>query len=238
MNERIKYLRKLLGLSQADFAYKIGVNASTIYGWEHDVKIPEAKLNEICRAFKINKNWLITGKGDPDTPNDKDVYLETSSDRLRFMRKKRGWTQKQLAARLGVTDVSISLWEKDASNIQPAKKQLLCNLLGCNVEWFDTGLGEASVESDKSSIHFETAREFAVRNGCDEVTSLVFERFMELPESEKKAFGNFISQLLTQKVRDAADKGVGTSSLEDSQNIYRDVYTINNTTFNQNNYND
>lgn len=238
MNERIKSLRTLLGLSQAEFAHKIGVNASTICGWEHDVRIPDSKINDICRTFNINKEWLITGEGEANAPNKKEVYAETSSDRLRIMRKKLGLTQKALAARLGVTDVSISLWEKDASNIQPAKKQALCNLLGVSLEWFENGIGEVYSQPGEQGKSFESAREFAIRNGCDEVTALIFERFIELPEADKKAFGIFLSHLLTQKIREVADKKVDVNNIDDSQSIYRDVYTINNTTFNQNNYNE
>lgn len=38
--------------------------------------------------------------------------METIGDRIKAMRKKNGWTQRELAARLEVNENSIHHWEK------------------------------------------------------------------------------------------------------------------------------
>ena len=237
MKERIRKLRKLLELSQAEFAHKIGVNPSTVSVWERDGKVPELKINEICRVYGINKEWLLTGKGQPTAPNDEEIYKETVGSRLRILRKKLGMTQTEFAARLKVSMQTIVSWEKDGA-IPQAKKELIVASFNVNEKWLDSGVGEMFLQTNEPSKQFETAREFAVRNGCDEITSLIFERFMELPETDKRAFEILLSKLLTQKVRDTSDKKSSVEDSADSSSIYRDVYTISNTTFNQNNYND
>lgn len=236
MKDRIKKLRKLLELSQAEFARKIDVNPSTISVWERDGRVPDAKINDICRAFNVNKDWLLTGQGNPTAPNDKELFQEKMNSRLRSLRKKLGMTQTEFAARLKVSMQTVVNWEKDGI-INDQKKELLLASFNVNPDWLENGSGEIFLSGSEPANEFENAREFAVRNGCDEITSLLFERFMELSEADKKAFETFLSKLLSQRVREAADKK-SASEQSEPQSIYRDVYTISNTTFNQNNYNE
>ena len=64
MNERIKQLRKALGLNQTEFGNRIGVKQSTITGYETGSREPlETVLNSICREFNVNESWLRTGEG-------------------------------------------------------------------------------------------------------------------------------------------------------------------------------
>lgn len=64
MNERIKYIRNLLNLSQADFAKKIGITQSMVSLIEKDNFISNQIIITICSVFNVNKNWLVNGEGD------------------------------------------------------------------------------------------------------------------------------------------------------------------------------
>lgn len=65
MGERIKELRKLLNLTQAKFAEKIGVKPNTISQYESGRNEPlDAVISLICREFNVNENWLRTGEGE------------------------------------------------------------------------------------------------------------------------------------------------------------------------------
>jgi putative zinc finger/helix-turn-helix YgiT family protein len=44
---------------------------------------------------------------------------------IRFLRKHRGWSQAELACRLGVTEVTVSRWETEAPAIGSANQQRL-----------------------------------------------------------------------------------------------------------------
>lgn len=65
MQERIKQIRKRLGLKQREFAEKIGVNTGTVGQWEAGTARPgAARLYQICSLFNVSRVWLETGAGD------------------------------------------------------------------------------------------------------------------------------------------------------------------------------
>jgi len=65
MNERIKGLRKALGLNQTEFGIRIGVKQSTIANYEKGIFTPpDRTIADICREFGVSKAWLLDGDGD------------------------------------------------------------------------------------------------------------------------------------------------------------------------------
>lgn len=64
MKERIKELRKMLGLSQETFGKRIGVSRSAISRLEGGSNgFTNQMIFSICREFGINEHWLHTGEG-------------------------------------------------------------------------------------------------------------------------------------------------------------------------------
>ena len=65
MNERIKLLRKNNNLTQQEFAKMIGTSQNVLANWESGRRNPSASvINNICKTFNVNEEWLRTGKGD------------------------------------------------------------------------------------------------------------------------------------------------------------------------------
>lgn len=65
MGERIKQLRKSLGLTQKEFGERIGVKPNTIGTYEIGRNEPiDAVVSLICREFGVNENWIRTGDGE------------------------------------------------------------------------------------------------------------------------------------------------------------------------------
>lgn len=65
MNERMKKLRKALGLTQQEFADKIGIVRGNIATYETGKSKPgDAVVSLICREFNVNDEWLRTGNGE------------------------------------------------------------------------------------------------------------------------------------------------------------------------------
>ena len=65
MKERIKELRKILGLTQQKFADRLGLKRQTIAAYEiGNIEPSESTLLLICKEFSVNKEWLLTGKGE------------------------------------------------------------------------------------------------------------------------------------------------------------------------------
>lgn len=64
MNERLKLLRKSLGLTQNEFAEQLGLK-QTSYSMIENGKRPlhERHIKLICLTFHVNEDWLRTGNG-------------------------------------------------------------------------------------------------------------------------------------------------------------------------------
>lgn len=65
MNNRIKEIRKKTGLSQQKFADKLEISRGNIAAYEVGKNAPsDAVISLICSRFNVNKEWLLTGKGE------------------------------------------------------------------------------------------------------------------------------------------------------------------------------
>ena len=65
MNNRIKELRKSLGLSQTEFGARLGIKQTTVAGYETGGRSPiDAVVSLICREFNVSEHWLRTGEGE------------------------------------------------------------------------------------------------------------------------------------------------------------------------------
>lgn len=72
MNERIKQLRKELGLTQQQFADQLGTSRANISKYEISANVPStAIISLICRVFNVNETWLLDGSGDIFKSNDR-----------------------------------------------------------------------------------------------------------------------------------------------------------------------
>lgn len=76
MNERLKIMRKALGLKQRELADVIGVKENTVAIWESGSKSPSSRaIRDICREFAINEAWLRTGEGEMMVPKSKSEQI-------------------------------------------------------------------------------------------------------------------------------------------------------------------
>lgn len=122
-NERIKFLRKELGLTQNEFGEKIGLKKSAISQIENGSTSSNPRIVQlICTAFNISEKWLTEGKGDMYT-SDEDAILEKltnmydlSEDQVIFVRR---WLELPDSAREAVVDYVINI----ASAMQGKKQK-------------------------------------------------------------------------------------------------------------------
>ena len=76
LKDRLKQLRKTLGLTQQAFADKLGVKRNTVGQWEIGRNEPsDAIIFSICREFDVNKEWLRTGEGEMFVIQSKEEEL-------------------------------------------------------------------------------------------------------------------------------------------------------------------
>lgn len=73
MNERIKELRKALGLTQQKFADCLGIKQNTVAQYEIGRNVPiDTVINLICREFHVSERWLRFGEG--------EMFIQTTRD--------------------------------------------------------------------------------------------------------------------------------------------------------------
>ena len=66
MNERVKWLRANLGLTQTDFGSRINISQNYVWMIEKGERVPgERTIKDICREFSVNEEWLRSGIGEP-----------------------------------------------------------------------------------------------------------------------------------------------------------------------------
>lgn len=64
MHDRIKQLRKALGLTQQEFADRLHVKNNTISNYESGLRsLSDAMIASICREFSVSEVWLRSGEG-------------------------------------------------------------------------------------------------------------------------------------------------------------------------------
>ena len=69
MNERIKYLRKTLDLTQQEFSDRIGIKRGAVANYEVGRNDPtDSVVSLICREFGVSEQWLRTGIGEMFPP--------------------------------------------------------------------------------------------------------------------------------------------------------------------------
>jgi len=65
MNDRIRRLRKALGLNQGEFAERLAMQSSALSMIEiGENALTEKNIRLICMTFNVNKEWLRTGEGE------------------------------------------------------------------------------------------------------------------------------------------------------------------------------
>lgn len=76
MNDRIKKIRKLSGLSMEQFGKKIGITKASVSRIESGENNPsEQTVILICKEFNINEQWLRSGTGEMHTSiSDNERY--------------------------------------------------------------------------------------------------------------------------------------------------------------------
>ncbi len=77
MNERIKELRKSLGLTLEKFGERLGVGKSVLSQIENGhCNVTDQMFKSICREFSVNEKWLQSGEGEMfHIPDDEDAVL-------------------------------------------------------------------------------------------------------------------------------------------------------------------
>lgn len=80
MNERIKELRNILGLSAEKFGNRVGVTRSAISRIENGiVNVTEQMVLSVCREFNVREEWLRNGTGEMFLDLTEDEFVKAAA---------------------------------------------------------------------------------------------------------------------------------------------------------------
>ena len=134
IGERIGLLRKQLGLSQRVFGEQIGRSVAYVCKAESGrINPPEEVIDSICAAYGVNKDWLESGRG--------KLEVESVGDRIRLVRKRRDYTQEELAEEIGVSRNSVGMIERGTFRPGSGIVDAICDKLWVDRNWLLTGQG-------------------------------------------------------------------------------------------------
>ena len=112
MKDRIKQIRKKIGLTQTSFGEKIGVKGNTITNYETGLRSPtEAVMLSICRTFDVNEEWLKHGTGEMFIEKTKDEQISEMLADVQNMEDSK-FKRRLVSALAKMTDEEWDLLEK------------------------------------------------------------------------------------------------------------------------------
>ena len=76
MKDRLKEIRKALGLKQREVAERLGVPVGAIGNWEAGRPMPDARIYQLCNEYRVNREWLEHGTGPMFAPNPEADRIE------------------------------------------------------------------------------------------------------------------------------------------------------------------
>lgn len=87
MKNRLKELRKALGIKQRQLAERLEMETGTIGKWEAGMQpVPKPRIYQICKEYGVRREWLETGNGpmfeEGAQPVSVDEQLEASARSL------------------------------------------------------------------------------------------------------------------------------------------------------------
>lgn len=185
LSDRLARAMDLRGLKQADLRRLAKVKSpSTLSELLSGARSQSPQLPLIAEALGVNAVWLQHGRGEMlvsevnavrDSGNAAVAHLEPPCgqflDRLRVSRKRKGLTQRELAAAAGLTDGAISQMESGiVKNILGENVFPLADALGVSARWLLTGNGAGDGPKPVSSLE-----------------SVIAKQLLALPEERLKA---------------------------------------------------
>lgn len=74
-NERVKEVRKTLGLTLEKFGDRLGIKKAAVSKIEKgENSLTDANIKAICREFSVDYMWLTTGAGEMFVETDDDFF--------------------------------------------------------------------------------------------------------------------------------------------------------------------
>ena len=135
LKERIKQLRKALGMTQQKFADAIGVKQNTVAQYEIGRNEPiDSVVNLICKEYNVNHDWLRNGVGEMfiyTATFSLDEYARVNKLNKTEISIIRGFMELDPATRQAIYNIFVNAFNENNSD---RKSKELC---GVDSDLFD-----------------------------------------------------------------------------------------------------
>jgi DNA-binding transcriptional regulator YiaG len=119
---KFKRLRSSLGLTQEQLAQKLGIDESTVAGWERGENLPVGSYRKLVEDF-------VAGNGFPaDFAGPASAEKTFSARKIIALRKKLGLTKAALARQIGVNVNTLWRWERGDRKPHGLHRKLIADL--------------------------------------------------------------------------------------------------------------
>ena len=142
-HEKLKVLRKKQGLTQKEIADIVQVNRVTYTNWEKGNREPSYEdLCVLAFIFDVSIDFLLSDY----LEISKESYLKFKKEkeeekknlfsvRLKELRLQHGFSQEELAEKIGIKQNSYSDWENGKCKPNYEKLEKIADFFGVSLDW-------------------------------------------------------------------------------------------------------
>lgn len=114
--DRLAGAREAAGMTQAQFAERLGVKHKTVAAWEDDLREPRAnRLQMIAGMLNVSIMWMLTGRGEGlDEPIQPDGLHPSAEKLLQDLREAKT-EARALSDRMGLLEKRLRTLLKDVA---------------------------------------------------------------------------------------------------------------------------
>ena len=138
-HEKLKVLRKKKGLTQKSHSNILNISQSAYAHWEQGMREPNfEKLSMLACIFDVSIDYLLS----ENLEISKESYLKLKEEkknlfsaRLKELRLQHGFSQEELAEKIGIKRNSYSDWENGKCKPNYEKLEKIADFFGVSLDW-------------------------------------------------------------------------------------------------------
>ena len=137
IGEKIKFLRKQLGITQEELAIAVGNKKQTIHKYEMGIisNIPASKIKDIAEKLGTTPAYLMGWEEHVEVSNITSAHMATIGERIKTLRKNAGLTQSEFGDLFGIVKSTVSSYEHGNSFPDDDIKVAICKHFNVSLDY-------------------------------------------------------------------------------------------------------